>query len=132
MQTNLKFTTLNYFTPVNRLKSTKFVHALLSLGAGAKNTDNYYLYLEHLLRLEKLNWKFVRVSHDKNNNLYLTEGNELNGFFINTNSAITNRSLIENIFNLFNIAIPYGTKQRIKVKFTFEKVDEGVYLLKKI
>lgn len=132
MQTNLKFSTLNYFTPVNRLKNTKYVHALLSLGAGAKSTDNYYLYLEHLLRLEKLDWKFVRVSHDKSNNMYLTEGNEMNGFYINTNSAITNRSLIENIFSLFNIPIPYGTKQKIKVKFDFEKVEEGVYLLKKI
>jgi hypothetical protein len=132
MQTNLKFSTLNYLTPVNRLRQSKYVHALLSLGAGAKGSDNYYLYLEHMLNCEKLNWKYVRVAHDQNKNIYLMEGNELNGYYINTNSSITNRDMIEKIFELLDIQIPYGTKQKIKVKFYFQKVENGIYLLKKI
>jgi hypothetical protein len=131
MQTNLKFNTLQFFSPSNRQRNTKVVHALLSLGAGKSNTDNYYLYLEHLINAEGLKWKHVRVAHDKNN-IYLTEGNEMNGYYINTNNAITSKNLIENIFDLLQIKIPYGTKQKIKVKFTFQKVDDGIYLLKKI
>lgn len=131
MQTNLKFNTLQFFSPSNRQRNAKFVHALLSLGAGKNNTDNYYLYLEHLINSEELKWKYVRVAHDKNN-IYLTEGNEMNGYYINTNNAITNRNLIENIFDLLQIKITYGTKQKIKVKFTFQKVENGIYLLKKI
>ena len=131
MQTNLKFNTLQFFTPVNRMRDTKWIHALVSLNAGKTSNDNYYLYLEHLINAERLKWKYVRVAHDKNN-IYLSEGNEMNGFYINTNNAITSRSLIENIFDLFQIKIPYGTKQKIKVKFNFQKVEDGIYLLKKI
>ena len=131
MQTNLKFNTLQFFSPSNRQRNSKFVHVLLSLNAGKNNADNYYLYLEHLINSEGLKWKYVRVGHDKND-IYLTEGNEMNGYYINTNNAITNRNLIESIFQVFKIQIPYGTKQKVKVKFTFQKVEDGIYLLKKI
>lgn len=131
MQTNLKFNSLQFFTPVNRTRETKWIHALVSLSAGKSNTDNFYLYLDHLIKSENLKWKYVRVGFDTNN-IYLTEGNELNGYYINSNNAICNRNLIEGLYKLLGITIPYGTRQRIKVKFTFKKVEDGIYLLKKI
>lgn len=131
MQTNLKFNSLQFFSPSSKATPIKWLHALYSVGAGKKNSENYYLYLDYLIQSEKLKWKYVKVSHDTEN-IYLTEGNELNGFFLNTNNALSSRSLIEGIFELFKVPIQYGTKQKIKVKFAFQKVEEGVYLLKKI
>lgn len=131
MQTNLKFNSLQFFSPTNKATPIKWVHALFSTGAGKKNSENFYLYLDYLIQAEKLKWKYVRVAHDSNH-IYITEGNELNGYFLNTNNALTSRSLIEGIFDLLKIPYTYGTKQRIKVKFAFQKVEEGMYLLKKI
>jgi hypothetical protein len=131
MQTNLKFNSLQFFSPSKKSTNMKWVHALFSTGAGKKNSENFYLYLDYLIESENLKWKYIRVSHDSNH-IYLSEGNEMNGYFLNSNNALASRSLIEGIFDFLKIPVSYETKQKIKVKFYFQKVEEGMYLLKKI
>lgn len=131
MQTNLKLNLLTYFNPVHSRTPENQAHAMISLSDKKGANDNHYFYIKHLLSNHGLKWKYIRFAHNSGN-LFVTEGNEENGFFIGANNAVQNKQLLIEIFNFFRIPVPIHKGQKMKVNFTFSKVEEGLFILKKI
>jgi hypothetical protein len=132
MQTNLKFNTITFFKPVIKSKDPKIVHAMISISPTGKGTNNnHYFYLNNLILEERLKWSHVRIGHE-DGNLYLTSGNEENGFKLSVNNTINSKELISTIFKMYNIVEPNEITKKIKIRFTFQKIDNDMYLLKKI
>jgi hypothetical protein len=132
MQTNLKFNTLQFFAPsYSRKQADKNIHLLMTISKVRKTHDVFYLYLNTLLDSENLKWEYIRIAHD-GNNLFLTKGDEYNGFKLNSNKCISNKNLMCQIFDFFKIEYNLETPMKIKLNFSFRKVENDVYLLKKI
>jgi hypothetical protein len=133
MQTNLKFNSITFFNPVYERSGMpkNVIHVTISIAAaGKQNNNNYYFYVKNLLLLENLNWRYVKIGHE-NGNLYVTKGNEDNGYKISTQGTVNNKHLVATIFNMFNVATPNQITKRKKIIFTFQKIDNDMFILQK-
>ncbi len=141
-------TVTNQFNHLNKqqMESIKFFNPIKSRGASLKNNcdahltialkgknrkqSSYVFYLQNLMKKENIKWKYANV-RVYNGQIYIEEGISLSGYLIYRMRDISNRILVEALFNFLSIKKPNTEDESIIVKLSATKFEKG-YLLSAI
>lgn len=142
--------TLNFANPKSNSNHSEIVFIKPTTKRGRLNYDNVhdaYMYiglkgkerkqsrhevnLKIMVRKEKIaHWKYVKFGF-YNNEIYICAGDSNDGYQLSKhNMSITNKDLLNTLFDFLNIKLPAKPDESCKVGFKYEKLDGMIRMYK--
>ncbi len=108
-------------------KLTSDVHVTIALKGKNRKQSNYDFYLSNLMKKYNVKWRYARVGKF-NGAIYIEEGISSDGYLIYRMRDITNRLLVENLFDYFGVEKPTKEDESITINLNSIKFEKGFLL----
>jgi hypothetical protein len=134
MQTNLILNSIKFFHNKRGKRGGTFKnpHITYLVPGDVRKNSNYTFNISRIVKVDKLDWEFVKIG-SFGNHLIITKATKDEGVFLaKDNKTISSKSLMNDILEFLKIQIPTKPNERVEVYFDFEKIEDNMYLLKKI
>jgi hypothetical protein len=122
---------IKFFTPTKlsgRYEQLKCdAHLLISIKGEKRKSTLHIFYIFNLIKKYNLKWEYARIGI-WNENIYMEEGTELDGYQIHRMRNISNKTLVYNLFNGLKIDFPVSNNSLTKVRLGAKKFQKGFLL----